>query len=181
MDEKINIKNVFPCQLQELSLSCYGCCGRNWREREEIGRDLKENTKEFKKIQQKSSLRLLQFRDRFSVNPDDLKPSGLCSNLVDFGDGCIGCPLHPMINKLVDKEKYKYPAKNKDLRFNHCDINYECETFIFWKIMTDDDKKKFIKWVKKQNFDHFEYSTGNIDGSIIRKFFDEMDINVVYE
>jgi len=177
--DKIDIKNLYPCQLPFLNLSCFGCCGRKFKSEKEITKDINKNTKEFNKIKQKSILRLLQFRDRLSENPDELKPSGVCSNLVKFNSNCIACPLHPMIQKIVDKDKFLQPTK-KDLRINHCDINYECETLIFWKILTDEQKIEFIKWVTKQNYSHYKYSVENIEGVAIRKFFDEKNINIKY-
>ena len=176
--ENIDIENTYPCQLPFLNLSCYGCCGRNFKSEKEVLKDLKENTKEFNNIKQKSILKLLQFRDRFSENPDDLKPSGICSNLVKFNENCIACPLHPMIQKIVKKEEFLQPTK-KDLRINHCDINYECETFIFWKSLTNEQKLKFIKWASKQNYNHYKYSVENIEGIAIRKFFEEEEIKII--
>ena len=176
--ENIDIKNIYPCQLPFLNLSCYGCCGRNFKSKEEVEKDIKENTNEFNNIKQKSILRLLQFRDRLSENPDDLKPSGVCSNLVEFNKNCIACPLHPLIQKIVDKKTFLQPTK-KDLRINHCDINYECETLIFWKTLTDEQKLKFIKWTAKQNYNHYKYSVDNIEGIAIRKFFEEENIKII--
>ena len=177
--DNIDIENIYPCQLPFLNLSCYGCCGRDFKSEKEVKKDIKENTKEFNKIKQKSILKLLQFRDRLSENPDDLKPSGLCSNLVEFNKNCIACPLHPSIQKIVTKEKFIQPTK-KDLRINHCDINYECETLIFWKTLTNEQKLKFIKWASKQNYTHYKYSVENIEGIAIRKFFEEEDIKIIY-
>lgn len=165
----MNIKDMVPCQLPHLKLSCYGCCGRDFKSREDIERDIAINTKEFKKIKTPSTLRLLQFRDRLSTNPDDLTPSGVCSNLVDFGDGCIACPLHNLAKNLVPKGKFTQ-LHRKDLRINHCDVNYECKTFKFWKGLSDDKKRKFVEWVEKQDLDTYTYSMGNISGNILKDF-----------
>lgn len=177
---KIDINKTFPCQLPHIKLSCFGCCGRNFKSKKEVLNDIKKNTKEFNLIKEKSILRLLQFRDRLSENPDELQKSGICSNLIEFENKCTACPLHPKINKIVDKKIFLYPTK-KDLRINHCDINYECETYIFWKTMTNEQKIKYIKWVEKQNYDNYTYSTENIEGVLIKKFFKEEDINIVYQ
>ncbi len=180
MDKKIkeNIDNIFPCQLPFLKLSCFGCCGRDWKNKNEILKDLKENTKEFNSIKHKSIIKLLEFRDRLSSNPDDLKPSGLCSNIVDFGNNCIACPLHPKINEIIDKKTFLFPTK-KDLRINHCDVNYECETLTFWKIMKKQDKIEFIKWIEKKKYSNYQYSIENVEGISIRKFLDEKGIKLI--
>lgn len=178
MNKKTQIPPV-PCQIQQLSLSCYGCCGRDWKNKTQIINDLEKNTKEFESIKQKTTLNLLRFRDRLSDDPNELTPSGLCSNLVKFKNKCIACPLHPKINKLVSKKEYRYPNEKLDLRINHCDVNYECETFIFWKLLTDKQKLEFVNWVKKEKLQHFEYSQGNIDGTLIRKFLDEKNISII--
>jgi hypothetical protein len=166
---------ITPCQIPHLKLSCYGCCGRNFTSKKEIKKDIKVNTSEFLKIKIPSTLRLLQFRDRFSEDPSDLTPSGICSNLVDFGNGLIACPLHKYANKLISKDKLLRLNK-KDLRFNHCDINCKCETFIFWEMLTENQKDDYIKWLSNKSYDLHEYSTKNLKGEIIRKFLDEKEI-----
>lgn len=163
------MNEIFPCQLKELNLSCWGCCGRDFKSKDEIEKDIKINTQDFKQIKIHSTLRYLQFRDRFSENPDDLTPSGICSNAVDFGKGCIACPLHPKINKLIDKSKVKLYT-NKDLRYNYCDINYECETLKAWFNMGNKEKENFILWAKNKKFNHYTYSIGNIEGTNIKEF-----------
>lgn len=173
---EININKIFPCQIKELNLSCYGCCGRNFKSKDAILKDLQTNSDDFKKIITPSTLRLLQFRDRLSENPDVLTPSGLCSNLVDFGDNCIACPLHYKVNEIVSKKKFLAIHK-KDLRFTHCEVGYECETFIFYKNFNETKKREYIQWLsnKKYDTDLYLYSTENLKGNIIRKFMDEKE------
>lgn len=165
------LKTKFPCQILDGNkiLSCYGCCGRDWRSKEEILSDLAQNSQDFEKIKHKTQLRLLQFRDRLSENPDELTPSGLCSNLVKFNSGCIACPLHPKINEIVDKKEYRAPHK-KDLRINHCDIHYQCPTFDWWLEASDEEKENFVSWVLKQNYEAYEYSEENVFGKLLEKF-----------
>lgn len=176
MDINIDVNKIVPCQIPQLKLSCYGCCGRNFKSKDAILKDLKLNTKDFEKIKTPSTFRLLQFRDRLSENPDELTPSGLCSNLVDFGDNCIACPLHYAINKVVSKKKFLAIHK-KDLRISHCDVNFECETFIFWKIFSERQKKEFVNWISNRSYDKdlYIYSTLNLNGKIIKEFMDEMN------
>lgn len=174
----MNINEITPCQIPELKLSCYGCCGRNFGSKKQINSDIKSNTEEFKKITIPSTLRLLQFRDRISEDPSDLAPSGICSNLVDFGDGLIACPLHKNANKLIPKNKL-LRLNNKELRYNHCDVNCKCETFIFWEILNLTQKEQYIKWLNDKKYSPYEYSTQNLQGKIIRQFLDEANIKLV--
>lgn len=173
---KDNLDKIFPCQIKELKLSCFGCCGRNFVSKEDVMRDLRLNTKDFKEIKTPSTLRLLQFRDRLSEDPSTLTPSNLCSNLVDFGDNCVACPLHNKINEIVSKEKFLAIHK-KDLRFNHCDINYKCETFIFWELFNQKQKEEFLEWLKTEEYykDLYQYSIENVTGKLIKKFMDTKD------
>jgi len=160
------------CQIPELKLSCWGCCGRDFTNREDIEKQIKINTFEFKKILIPSSLRLLVFRDRFSENCWDVSKSGLCSNLVKFNNGVHACPLHKDINKIVPKNEFLQISK-KDLRCDQCDVNYKCETAIWFDLFSESQKKEYVQWLSEQNFDHYEYSIGNVEGKIIRKFLDE--------
>lgn len=167
----MDINKITPCQIEELNLSCWGCCGREFKTKNKVERDLQINTKIFKKIKTPSTVKLLLFRDRLG-HPDILMPSGLCSNLIDFKDGCIACPLHKEANIIIPKNKFLAIHK-KDLRKNHCDVNYECETFKIWKKLNENDKKKYIKWLSKKTFNHYDYSLQNHDGIIINKFLKE--------
>lgn len=167
-----------PCQIPELNLSCYGCCGRDFKDKKSVEKDLKLNTKIFNSIKSKpTQYKLMQFRDRFSDNPDDVAPSGLCSNAVEFNSGCIACPLHPLINKIVEKKEYNFPfnkekhtSSNKDPRYNYCDVNYECATFEYFKHFSKQQIEEFVKWVKEKKYDNYTYSMENGDDILIRKF-----------
>lgn len=165
---------VVPCQIKELNLSCFGCCGRDFKSREEVDRDLNIIKKSFDKVKPKSGFRMVSFRDRFSPDPDDVMDSGICSNVVKFDSGCIACPLHPLINKLVEKKEYKFPfKKNRDPRINYCDENYECLTFKYYKHFSFKQKKEFVSWVKSNNYDYYSYSKENGEDKLIIKFMEE--------
>ncbi|MCA9460391.1 MAG: hypothetical protein KC589_06500 [Nanoarchaeota archaeon] len=172
----MSINNSNPCQIKELNLSCWGCCGREFKSKAEVERDLKINTKIFKKIKTPSTVKLLLFRDRLG-HPDDLMPSGLCSNLIDFKDNCVACPLHKFANEIIPKNKFLAIHK-KDLRKNHCDINYECITFKIWKKLSNKQKNEYIKFLSKKTFNHYEYSLKNHDGIIIEEFLNKKNIQI---
>ena len=165
---------IVPCQIKELNLSCFGCCGRDFKSREEVDRDLEKIKISFDNIKIKSGFRMLNFRDRFSPDPDDVMPSGICSNVVKFDSSCIACPLHPLINNLVSKKEYKLPfKKKKDARINYCDENYECLTFKYYKNFSLEERREFILWVKEKNYDYYSYSKENGEDKLILKFLAE--------
>lgn len=172
---------IIPCQIPELKLSCYGCCGRDFKDKKSIKRDLKLNTEIFNRIKNKpTQYKMMGFRDRFSENPDDVTPSGLCSNAVEFNSGCIACPLHPLINKIVEKKEYNFPfnkskhaSKLRDPRFNYCDVNYECTTYKYFKHFSKSQIQEFVKWVKENKYNNYTYSMENGDNILIHKFMKE--------
>jgi len=172
-NKKIEIKPSFPCQIRELNLSCYGCCGRDFKDEKAVNKDLEINTYEFSLLDEYDKKELLTFRDRLSDNRWDLTPSGLCANLVDFGNGCVACPLHNLINEILPKKIYVAP--NEDLRIGHCDENYECETLILWKQLSENQKEKYVEWLsnKKKDLNTYIYSMKNHEGILIKEFLDE--------
>ena len=167
-----------PCQIPQLNLSCYGCCGRDFKDKQSVEKDLEKNTKEFRAIQKHpTQFKLMQFRDRLSPNPDDVTQSGLCSNVVKFNSKCTACPLHPLINSIVEKEEYNFPfnkqkhsSQKRDPRQTYCDINYECATYKHFKHFSPSQIKEFVQWVKKNNYDNYSYSMENGDDVLIHKF-----------
>ena len=169
-----------PCQIPELGISCYGCCGRDFKSKEEVERDLKINSKDFKSIKHPTQYKMLLFRDRLSPDPDIVTPSGLCSNVVQFNSTCTACPLHPLINKLIEKKKYNFPfnkqkhsSQQKDPRYGYCDVNYECATFKYYAQFNDTQRREFIEWIKKQKIDNYTYSMKNGDNILIEEFMRE--------
>lgn len=169
---KVDVHSI--CQIPKFNLSCWGCCGRGFRSQKDVERQIEKNTFEFKKIKVPSSIRLLMFRDRFSDDNWDVSSSGVCSNLVKFKNGVYACPLHKYINDLVSKKEFLAIHK-KDLRWEHCDVNFECESVILFDNLSDDIKEEYIEWLSNHKFNHYEYSIGNIEGTSIRKFLDERE------
>ena len=163
------------CQPGTNNLSCFGCCGRDFTCKKEVLDEIDQNTKIFRNIKVPSTCNLLAFRDRLSDDNWEVTGSGVCSNLIKFNNGKFACPLHKFINDIVPKNDFLAIHK-KDLRWGHCDVNYECESIIFWKQLNDLQKEQYFKWLKKQNYDTYDYSVGLVTGVLIRKFFDECDI-----
>ncbi len=164
-NEKVNLMESYPCQLRHVGLSCYGCCGVDFTEKEDVETDLELNNIDFNKAMSEKDLsneeKLKKFRDRYT--DDQVGSSGVCMNLLDFGSDCEACPLHPFINKIVDKSKTVAP--NSDLRVGYCDTKYECETLKFWSFMPLSQREEFVEFVKAKNFSNFEYSMKNESGS----------------
>lgn len=163
--------NDFPCQLKSIGLSCFGCCGDDWTCEKDVLNDVWLNSRDFCEIyteNEKSISDLEFFRDRFEK--DEVSKSGVCMNLVDFGNGCFACPLHPLVNLVVSKDKVVAPKS--DLRCGHCDVDFECESVRYWKLMSDEQKNEFVEFVAGLKLSNYAFSMRNVSGELIRDFFD---------
>jgi len=176
-EDKNSLMESYPCQLKDLKLSCYGCCGDDWTSKADVENDIWLNSKDFKEIysdNEKSVLDLEFFRDRFAK--DEVSKSGVCMNLVDFGSRCLACPLHPKVNKIVSCKKTVAPIS--DLRVGHCDVNYECETVKFWNLMNSVQRSEFIEFLILKDLDNYEYSMKNVSGELIKEFFESKKLKL---
>ncbi len=179
MDSKDNndVCTYSVCQLK--NISCFGCCGRKFKSKASVTKQINSNTYEFRKIRVVSSLNLLRFRDRFSDDNWAVSDSGVCTNLVKFDNGVFACPLHKNINDLVDKKEFLFISQ-KDLRWGHCDVNFECETVKIYKRLDDKIKKEYIEWLLKlTDIDDYSYSVLNVDGVLIKRFLREIKHKVI--
>ena len=139
------------CQVKELNLTCFGCCGYDFTGKSQIMKDIKKNTLEYKQIRNKE-----KFRDR--ADKDSLRKSGLCRNLVVLNNKVL-CPLHPGMNK------------GKELRKGHCDINYICKTSKLYTNEWDEEtRKQFIEFLKTKKLDTYTYSLGMDKGLLLKEF-----------
>lgn len=172
-----DVKEHSICQISDIKLSCWGCCGRDYTSKEEVEKDIEDNTIDFKKIKIIAKFNLLQFRERFSSNRWAVKKSGICSNLIKFKNGIYACPLHKSINELIPKEIYKYPSK-EDLRWGHCDVNFKCKSVDIFEQLNNKQKQDYINWIKQQDIDHYTYSISNINASLIRKYLEAKNIKL---
>lgn len=145
------------CQLDELGLSCFGCCGHDYGTRQEIVEAIKKNTLELKDY----GARLKDFMDR----SQSVRECGICRNVVFLDKDKVGCPLHPHHQKI---------KKVKDLRKNHCDTKYLCKTYKLYKTWSKEKKKEFIRFLKKliiiENLGWYSYSKGMDDDSLLERF-----------
>ena len=165
------------CQIPEINLSCYGCCGRHLKSKEAVEKDIEENTRDFSRIDIPSTVRLLDFRDRFSKDNGDVKGSGICSNLVKFRCGVVACPLHKLINKIVPADEFM-AIHRKDLRWGHCDVNFECRSVKIFKKLPEDERRRFLNWIREQRFDNYKYSKLMVDGVLIKRYLKKVNIRV---
>ena len=164
------ILNSYPCQLKDLNLSCYGCCRNGISSSNQIKTDLLQNNIDFKKYfldREMSSDNLVKFRNRYSIK--ETLNSGVCRNLVDFGSGCVACPLHPFVNSIVSKVKTIAPKE--DLRVGFCDTKFECDTLKVWSTMNLSKRKQFIRFLESKKLNNHSYSMSNIDGNLIQEYF----------
>ena len=68
------------CQLEELKLSCIGCCGHNFGRKKDVAADIDANTKSFRKSKDKKVWGCRK-ANKISMN-------GVCFNLIR---NCILC------------------------------------------------------------------------------------------
>ena len=131
---------------------CFGCCGRDFKSKQDIEKDIKQNTHEFLYHND-----MVRFRDR--KEKLNLRPSGVCRNIVIMDERVL-CPLHPKMNK------------GEDLREGHCDINYLCKTAKIFNSWNKRRQRKFLRFVKRQKLDWIDYSIKMDNGTLLREFYD---------
>ncbi len=132
-------------------LTCMGCCGHHFTNKNDMTVSLRKNTHEFRQYDD-----LEEFRDRY--DPVDLHKSGVCRNLVFKEDNMkIMCPLHPAIN-------------GEDLRVDHCDTYHLCRTSKLFNIWPEERKKAFLKFITSKELDWHSYSVGMISNSLLEEF-----------
>ena len=129
-----------------------GCCGHDFGSVKEVKEAIKRNTIEFKKINN-----LRKFRDR--ADKWDLN-QGVCRNVVKMGKR-VYCPLHPGCNA------------GRDLRRDHCDTDYLCETAQKFKKFSKKKQKEFLGFVKDKKMDTIEYGIKIDDGSLMKEFLEK--------
>jgi len=141
---------VILCQLKELGLSCFGCCGNSYSNKKKLMRDIKKNNLEF---DNKKSL------TKFMSRTKELRSSGICANLV-FQDKKFFCPGHPALNNNRD-----YRNLDPD-----CDKEYVCKTFGLFQEWSKEKQKQFLDFLKEKIFDSFSYSIRMDNNSLLKEF-----------
>ncbi len=149
--------------LCQLNGGCMGCCGNTFVSKQAIKQAVHKNSLEYKNANPKTIEEFKKFRDRRKSH--DLR-SGVCRNLVN-DSGCMICPLHP------DRHK------EDDLRENHCDVNYLCETAHAFDKWDTKKKKKFISFIASKKLDNITYSL-EMDGGDLMKEFESKKSNFTH-
>ncbi|PLW80496.1 hypothetical protein C0585_02260 [Candidatus Woesearchaeota archaeon] len=142
---------VCLCQNKEIELSCFGCCGNNFKSNEEIKKDLEKNTNEFA-----LSKSLIEFMNRGK----ELHESGVCKHLIinEEDHNKIICPGHPKQNE------------GKEYRLGECNILHECRTSFEFKEWPKQKQARFIKFIKEKNMDSIEFSKKIDNGELLEEF-----------
>ncbi len=146
------------CQLGWLS--CFGCCGNNFKEKKEIAKAITDNTLEFHRYK-KQQRHIREWMDR----ERSLKSAGICRNLIyDCKNDSIHCPLHPEKNQGED-HRTDHP---------HCDILHVCKTAFFFDLWEDSRRQKFLRFLKEKKeageIDWHSYSIGMADDTLLEEF-----------
>lgn len=150
---KVESEKLSLCQFNG---GCFGCCGYSFAGKESVFADIKENTREFKEYENSNDL--LGFRNRLGLN---VKPSGVCPNVVFLEDGNIGCPLHPSLHS------------GQDYRQSYCNNTHVCETQQKFFGFDSAKKKRFLDFLRKKKLDFYDYSLGMDSGRLLREFESE--------
>ena len=140
------------CQLNELGLSCFGCCGRNFWKKEWIKESIDKNTEEYK-----NSNSLTEFRDRFYRQ--DIRSTGICPHVIWTSKGRFGCALHP-----------KFTGSDEDLRQNHCNPQYLCKTMRYFLSWDEATKKRYIDFIRSKSLDWYDYSILTDNNKLLEEF-----------
>jgi len=138
------------CQLPQLGLSCFGCCGYDWAPIDQIKRQISFNTWRY--------FKMFTSKEVFAETTIGVTAVGVCKGVIEFDDGTIGCPLHP--------------AKNdgKDYRSGDCLRNFECNALKHYKKWPESTRRALLTHIAAQPFDNYTYSMANSSNSLIQGF-----------
>jgi len=143
--------------LCQLNGGCMGCCGHDFGTKEQIKEAIQENTTEFQKAKPQTEQQFMTFRYR--AHPFDLR-YGVCRNLIEE-KGCHLCPLHPTRHQ------------GKDLRINHCDVNYLCKTATLFAGWSKQQQEAFINFIELKNIDNLTYSIAMDSNQLLNEFIEK--------
>ncbi len=141
---------VVLCQLKELKLSCFGCCGNEYSNKKKLIRDIRKNIKEFEKSK---SL------NRYMSRTTELRDSGICSNLL-FKNAKFFCPGHPKLNGKKD-----YRDLDSD-----CEKEHICKTFHSFQKWDKEKQQQFLSFLKLKNLDSYIYSIKMDNNTLLKAF-----------
>ncbi|MFH0978547.1 MAG: hypothetical protein V1837_04565 [Candidatus Woesearchaeota archaeon] len=134
------------CQINHTG--CFGCCGHTFGSKDEADIAIKKNTLEFAEYTDKRE---------FMNRSQELRECGICRNLIRLPNGKLGCPLHPAVNE-------------EDLRVGHCDVEHLCKAAQLFDSWDEKKQKKFLRFIKKQKLDWYDYSIKIDNDELINAF-----------
>lgn len=147
---------VILCQLKELELSCFGCCGNEYSNKKKLIRDIKRNTIEFEKSKSLS---------KYISRTTELRDSGICANLV-FKERKFFCPGHPKLNGNRD-----YRNLDPD-----CEKEHICKTYSLFQKWDKGKRQQFLSFLKLKNLDSYIYSIKMDNTSLLKEFEKKLKI-----
>lgn len=152
-----------PCQLVELGLSCFGCCGFDFTSKEEMKEAIDKNTFEFQDFVNEKDITLIDLKGFKERTPSGtLRLCGICYNLTwfDRDKRLVFCPLHP---KAGDYEC-------SDLRLGHCNPDFMCKTAFEFRRWSKDNQDRYIRFIKEKDLDWYDYSILTENDSLLKEF-----------
>ena len=138
------------CQLKELRLSCFGCCGNDYENKRKLMRDIRKNTLQFE-----NSKSIKQFMSRTK----NLRSSGVCANII-YKDGKFYCPGHIAIHKSKD-----YRDLDPD-----CEKEHLCKTCYLFNTWGKEKQEQFLDFIKSKKLDSYTYSIRMDNNSLLKEF-----------
>lgn len=141
---------VILCQVKDLGLSCFGCCGNSYSHKKKLLADIKKNTLEF---ENKRNI------TEFMTRTNHLKDSGICANLI-YKDKKFYCPGHPTLHGGRD-------FRNLD---PDCEKDFICKTFGLFQTWDAKKQKAFLQFLKEKKLDSYEYSIKMDNGKLLKEF-----------
>ena len=137
------------CQLDELGLSCMGCCGHDLGSKKDVETGLRLNTMSYADAPDKEAWGRRE--------KEFVRSCGICYNLIKCKKE-IFCPLHPLRND------------GKDLRDDVCDQEHLCKAFFCFQTWSEEKQQAFINFIASKHLDWFSYSVGMDDDSLLKEF-----------
>ena len=164
-DAKQNEKKHFSkiCYIPSLGLSCFGCCGHHFKDKETLNAFFDRNNRTLKKyLGNGKSYRDFMWREYL------VSSTGGCYSLIREKDvqgrDQYLCAVHPL------RIGQTPGMTDGDLRESYCDRNYLCATAAHVNKITDDEKKLFYQFLKEEIADglnSFTYSIINSQETVL--------------
>lgn len=140
-------KEIFLCQFE--GFSCFGCCGREYAQKEIIEQELKEQAALLEK----------EGPEKLSKQTELLNTSGICNKLV-LKNGKVFCGCHPIQNKGVD-----YRVNDKA-----CQRDFFCETMKWFRSIDKQTRDKFLQFLRQKDLNWYTYSINMDNGNLKKEF-----------